>query len=77
MRTTARDRAGRLLTEGRVSIVKVDGRSLLALVRGEGHLYRVTYQAGAWDCPCEARTTCSHLYAVKRVVAVDIEGTHP
>jgi hypothetical protein len=74
-RESARTKADRLLLEGRVSILDVDRDHVRALVRGEGHLYRATYAHGVWACTCAARSDqCSHLLALRRVVAVDAQA---
>lgn len=71
-RETARDKADRLLIEGRVVIVEVGRDIVLAKVRGEGRIHTCRY-FGSWTCTCEVRTDqCSHLHAVRRVVAVDL-----
>jgi hypothetical protein len=71
--TTAK--AGRYLKEGRVIITAVAPGHVTAIARGDRRLYRVTYQHPHWSCTCPARRRCSHLIAVRRVVAVDIDGT--
>jgi uncharacterized Zn finger protein len=77
-RETARQKADRLLLEGRVSIVHVDANHVRAHVRGEGHIYRAGFTQGQWACNCPARSDgCSHLHALRRVVAVDIEQRQP
>ncbi len=71
--TTAK--AGRHLKEGRVILNAVAPGHVTAIARGDRRLYRVTYQHPHWSCTCPARRRCSHLIAVRRVVAVDIDGT--
>lgn len=74
-RETARAKADRLLVEGRVVIVAVSAHHVDARVRGEGTVHRAGYRDGTWWCTCPARTDqCSHLYALRRVVAVDLGG---
>ena len=74
-RETAVSKADRLLLEGRVVIVEVNRQGVVAKVRGEGRVHTTLYSAGAWTCTCEVRTdACSHLHAVRRVVAVDLTG---
>lgn len=87
MRTLAEtkaEKARRYLTEGRVSIDRVDdpgdgtraGRAI-ATVRGDSGVHRCGYdprRAPHWRCTCEAwkltasHPDCSHLIAVKLVV---------
>lgn len=62
----------RYLVSGRVSIVRVDERGILAYVRGDGHRWTVLHEYGAWSCDCPARSACAHLHAVRQVVAVDL-----
>lgn len=73
MRQNARDKASRLLTEGRVICRYVDRTRAIAFVRGEGVIHRTAFEHGSWTCSCPARTDqCSHLYALRRIVAVDL-----
>lgn len=76
-RETAADKALRILHEGRVIVIEVDPakRVVRATVRGEGHLYRAAHTpAVGWHCSCLARSDgCSHLRALRRVVAVDLD----
>ena len=76
-RENASAKASRYLAEGRVIVELVDPQRhvVRALVRGDGHLHHVKYDPlVAWSCTCPARsqTGCSHLLAVRRVVAVDL-----
>lgn len=76
-RETKDEKAMRYLCEGRVVLVHVSRSAVTAHVRGEGAVYRTRWEAGAWSCTCPhgARTTdCSHVAAVKRVTAVDLEA---
>lgn len=73
-RETARAKADRLLVEGRLVIVEVSRSLVVARVRGEGAIHQCGWQGGNWHCSCPVRTDqCSHLHAVRRVVAVDLE----
>lgn len=73
-RESAYDKGSRLLTEGRVIVAEVTRYGVVAKVRGEGAVYRTAWQFGTWICTCPAfRPTCSHIAAVKRVTAVDLE----
>lgn len=76
-RETVRDKAERYLLEGRIVLAEVTACRVLAEVRGEGARYRTSWQAGAWQCTCPHRATttdCSHVLALKRVTAVDLEA---
>jgi hypothetical protein len=66
-RENAQAKATRLLVEGRVSVVRVDQRGALAIVKGDTGLHRVTYN-GSWHCDCAALGMCSHGLACARVV---------
>lgn len=76
-RETVAAKAVRYLAEGRVVLVHVSKRhGVHADVRGDGRIYRTAWQAGDWSCTCPhtARTTdCSHVVALKRITAVDLE----
>ena len=72
MRENAATKARRYLTEGRVILTEVSPRTINALVRGDGICHAVVWHPDTWFCTCEARGTCSHLIAVRLVVAVDL-----
>jgi hypothetical protein len=75
VRENARTKADRLLLEGRVVVTHAGPYGVVAKVRGEGRVHTARYSMGAWSCTCEVRTDqCSHLHAVRRVVAVDLTG---
>lgn len=69
-RENVRSKAARYLIEGRVSVLYCNGSSARAAVRGNGHLYDVSYERGHWTCACAARGTCSHITATQQVVVV-------
>lgn len=74
-RETARARADRLLLEGRVVLQQVQPGIVRSTVRGEGRLWHPAYSHGRWSCDCPVRSDqCSHLIALRRVTAVDIES---
>ena len=74
MRETANSKAGRYLTEGRIIIRSVSDGMVTALARGDGAFYEVTGDQDVWACTCPARSLrCSHLLAVRRVVATNTE----
>lgn len=72
MRENAATKARRLLTEGRVTITRVDGAEINALVKGDSAgMYLVQHRPGWWTCPCDAISTlCSHVQAVMLVTVV-------
>lgn len=74
MSETKKEKAVRLLTEGRLTVREVGlpsypGR-IVASVRGDsGAIYMLGWDPGAeeWRCQCESRSECSHLLALKLV----------
>jgi uncharacterized Zn finger protein len=72
VRESAMTKARRLLAEGRVSITRVDGAAVDALVRGDSaRLHLVQHRPGWWTCPCDALSVrCSHVQAVQLVTLV-------
>lgn len=76
MRETARAKATRILTDGRLVVTCVRFGRITSTCRGEGHIWHQTWPAGQWRCTCPATSQdCSHLLALQRVVAVDL-GDH-
>lgn len=74
MRENAAAKASRYLTEGRLIVTRVHQGRVTSSCRGEGHIWLQAHTAGAWRCTCPARSTaCSHLIALRRVVAVDLQ----
>lgn len=72
-RETARAKADRILIDGRIVILEAGRYGVMARVRGEGVVHTARYQFGTWSCTCPVRTDqCSHLIALRRVVAVDL-----
>ncbi|MFZ6002628.1 MAG: hypothetical protein ACOYXM_01715 [Actinomycetota bacterium] len=73
-RESAAAKAERYIAQGRLVVTQVQPGHVRATCRGDGHLWHQAYAHGAWVCDCPARTpACSHLVALKRVVAVDLE----
>lgn len=70
-RENAQTKSVRYLVLGRVQVRRVDDKGVLANVRGDGFLWTVLYEHGAWACDCPARQACSHLLAVRAVVVVE------
>jgi hypothetical protein len=70
-RETSRQKADRLLLEGRLVILTARPGLVHARCRGEGRIHVLGYSAGFWHCSCPVRTDqCSHLHALRRVIAV-------
>lgn len=71
MRENRATKARRLLIEGRVVIDDVRGRQVRAFVRGDsGTFYEVTHDKGTWLCDCVNPTGCSHIEALRLIVAI-------
>ena len=69
------EKAARLLAEQRVRLVPPLTLSRVeAQVRGDSGDYTVALDKGGWFCDCEARGTCSHLYAVRDILFRSIAG---
>lgn len=74
-RETARAKADRILLEGRLVILECSRYGVVARCRGEGVIHTCRFSFGEWSCTCPVRSDqCSHLHAVRRVVAVDLEA---
>lgn len=75
MREDAATKAKRLLGEGRLIVVAVDRRGVRATCRGEGAVHELGWRPSTgWICSCPVVTDqCSHLRALRHVVAVDLE----
>lgn len=71
--TTAK--ASRYLSEGRITVVRVDGDIADAVVRGDSGEHHVGHDpARGWHCTCPARGRCSHVAALKLVTTRPREG---
>lgn len=75
MTETAAVKARRLLQEGRLMIERIDPDSgfVKAQCRGDsGTVYNLGRDPrnGQWRCTCQAHGNCSHLLALKLVVAL-------
>lgn len=78
VRETALAKSTRYLAEGRLIVTQVQPGHVRAVTRGDGHLWHQAYAHGRWSCTCPARAgQCSHLLALRRVVAVDLTGSDP
>lgn len=73
-REPASVKGARLLVEGRVLLELVRPGLVRAVAHGDTGAHRLEWTpAGGWSCSCPCRTPgCSHLSAVRRVVAVDL-----
>lgn len=74
-REDARTKGLRLLSAGRLRVVRVDGNTIVATCRGDsGEVYDLGHDPGRaphWRCTCPAKTACSHLHALWAVCAVE------
>ncbi|HEY1701190.1 MAG TPA: hypothetical protein VGG75_15910 [Trebonia sp.] len=62
------NKAHRLLTSGRVLIVRVRLDLIIAIVQGDTGSHDVRHDPSGWSCSCAAkRANCSHITAVKLV----------
>ncbi len=73
-RENVQQKGRRLLTEGRLTVIVASGRTdhprIVATCRGDsGKVYDLGFDPAGfeWRCTCEARTTCSHLVALRLV----------
>lgn len=72
-RNDKRHKALRLLTSGRLTVLRKDGDLVVAECKGEsGSVYSLGYDPRnhEWRCQCDARGECSHLVALKVVAVV-------
>jgi uncharacterized Zn finger protein len=54
-----------------VIVDSVDGRHVRAFVRGSsGEFYEVEHDKGIWSCDCVNPGGCSHVEALRLVVAI-------
>lgn len=75
-RETKTLKAERYLLEGRVIVTDANRALVAARVRGDGAVYRTGWRDGLWSCSCPhqaSSTDCSHVAALKRVTAVDVD----
>ena len=75
-RENAQAKGRRLLVEGRLRVLCVEGSGLiLAECRGDsGEMYRIQYdpERMRWYCTCPAKGVCSHLVALQLVVTLPV-----
>lgn len=73
-RNDKRHKALRLLTSGRLRVLRVDGHLVVAECRGDsGEIYNLGHDPrnNQWRCVCPAKTDCSHLNALWAVVSLE------
>jgi uncharacterized Zn finger protein len=74
-RENAHDKGRRLLTEGRLRVVTVSDRHIVAHCIGDsGERYLLTCDPRSWTCSCPALGRCSHLVALMLVVLRPLQG---
>jgi hypothetical protein len=74
-RENAREKAARLLVQGRLTVLHVSDAEIVAACKGDsGPVYRVTYSGGAWACDCPALGAWSHGKAAALVTVVPTAG---
>lgn len=69
-----RHKALRLLTQGRLRVIRKDGDLVVAKCKGDtGGDYDLGFDPRnrQWRCTCEAKTDCSHLHALWAVVSLE------
>jgi uncharacterized Zn finger protein len=66
-RENAEAKARRYIGEGRLTLIHVDARQVLAKCKGGGEEYVLGYRPGGWWCNCPALGRCSHLLALMLV----------
>jgi hypothetical protein len=60
-------KARRILAEGALLVVRVDGDLAEALVRGDSGIYETRHDPDGWHCSCPARGRCAHALALRLV----------
>lgn len=68
-RENAQNKGMRYLTEGRLTLIRVQGDLVWAVCRGGGEVFRCGHDPNGarWWCECPAKTRCSHLHALQSV----------
>jgi uncharacterized Zn finger protein len=67
MRENAERKGRRYVSEGRLTVERVDVAGIRATCRGAGALYSLGYENGRWRCSCPAVGRCAHLVALMLV----------
>lgn len=74
-REAAFDKSRRYLTEGRLTVRRVNKAEVVAWCRGTDRFHRCGWSADSgWWCSCEAKGACSHLLALQSVVPIPPGG---
>jgi len=75
-REDAVTRGRRMVSEGRLIVSYVSGRSIAAVCRGDsGLIHRLGYDPGrGYWCACSGLTKCAHLHALHLVAAKTESG---
>jgi hypothetical protein len=78
-RENAREKGRRYVIEGRLILHHIDEESGIAKAscRGDGAVYSCGRDHGGWFCCCQARGPCSHLEALRLVVALEPRERRP
>ncbi len=63
-RESTDEKAARLLTSGKLKVVRMDENFVFAHCHGDSDTYVLVYEGGHWRCSCKAHTDCSHLRAL-------------
>lgn len=72
MREDARTKGVRYVSEGRLTVTRVDGDHVVATCRGAGAIYRCGHNPSrGWWCNCPARSTCAHVHALCLVTVIN------
>lgn len=78
VRERAAAKGRRYLTDGRLTIRAMDGRTIEATCRGDSGTHTLGWHAGGWWCSCPARRgRCSHLVALRLVVLAERHAEAP
>jgi uncharacterized Zn finger protein len=75
LREGAEAKGRRYLGEGRLTVERVDARSVRATCRGSGAAYVCGWDGTTWFCSCPARSRCAHPVALQLVTVAEEPGT--
>jgi len=67
---TVREKAWRLIHQGRVTILYQSEDVLAGIVQGDHGLYAVQIDPDGWHCDCPAHVRCSHVEALDTQEAI-------
>ena len=74
MSETREAKALRYLAEGRVTVIEVDPKRSYAELHVQGSRkkpYKTIWNQGAWQCDCEARVECIHIWIGRLLVRLE------